>query len=122
MTTETLRLTMVLSTGKTVHYIGRVWSFDCLPFSRSYQNLIWWKRSGSTLLLYYFIGHRSLALIAVMEKNRKFMVCKLLTQEYIVCRYNELTGQLEQVSNVLPNEIVAQEDANFRNDITEPNK
>lgn len=52
MTTETLRLTMVLSTGKTVHYIGRVWSFDCLPFSRSYQNLIWWKRSGSTLLLY----------------------------------------------------------------------
>lgn len=102
---------------------SRVWSIiSSLSLSRSSTTSVRINESGSTLLLYYFIGHRSLALIAVMEKNRKFMVCKLLTQEYIVCRYNELTGQLEQVSNVLPNEIVAQEDANFRNDITEPNK
>ena len=82
-------------------------------------------RSGSTLFLlfYYHIGHRSRALIIVMaNKPRKFMVCKLLTPGYIVCRFNELTGLLEQVSDVFPNKTVAQEDANFRNDITETSK
>lgn len=79
-------------------------------------------RNGTTLFLlfYYHIGHRSRALIVVMANiPRKFMVCKLLKPGYIVCRLNELTGQLEQVSNVLLDEAMAQEDASFRNDISE---
>ncbi len=60
--------------------------------------------------------------IVMPNISPKFLVCKLIDAGFIVCRLNEFTGLLEQVSGVLPSEKAARANADFRNNLSKENE